>query len=156
MTDVVDSKTRSRMMGAIGAKDTKPELQVRRWLHASGFRFRLHARELDGRPDIVLRKYRALIFVHGCFWHRHPRCRYATVPSSRQDFWQAKFEDNVARDRRNHLRLLEAGWRVATVWECALRGEHRAHDSLNALQNWITSGGTTHESSSFDEVDRSR
>lgn len=120
MTDIVDRATRSRMMAGIGGKDTAPELTVRRFLHQEGFRFRLHRRDLPGRPDIVLTRYRVAILVHGCFWHRHPRCRYATTPSSNRAFWQAKFAQNVARDRRNLRDLRRLGWKPIVIWECSL------------------------------------
>ena len=99
MTDVVDRATRSRMMSGIRGRDTKPEKQVRSFLHRAGLRFRLHA-SLPGKPDLVFPKHGAVVFVHGCFWHRHAGCRYATTPSSNVDFWQAKFDANVARDKR--------------------------------------------------------
>ena len=136
MTDIVDKATRSRMMASITAKDTKPEHVLRRALHAHGFRFRLHVRGLPGTPDLVLRRYRAVCFVHGCFWHRHEGCSYATTPATRPEFWQAKFDDNVERDRRFKRRLLEAGWRVATVWECALQGDERPV-TVRALAQWL-------------------
>ncbi|WP_422028802.1 very short patch repair endonuclease [Roseovarius sp.] len=139
MTDIVNQKTRSRMMAGISGKDTKPELALRRALHARGFRFRLHSKAVHGRPDLVLPKYRAVVFVHGCFWHRHEGCRYATTPSTRQDFWQAKFEANVARDKAVRGRLLEDGWRVATVWECALRKTDQIAASVDRLSAWLRS-----------------
>jgi DNA mismatch endonuclease (patch repair protein) len=119
MTDVVDRATRSRMMSGIRGRDTKPEKQVRSFLHRAGLRFRLHA-SLPGKPDLVFPKHRAVAFVHGCFWHRHAGCRYATTPSSNVDFWQAKFDANVARDKRVTRQLRKAGWRVLVVWECQL------------------------------------
>lgn len=118
MTDIVDRVTRSRMMAGIRGGNTLPELAVRRHLHGRGFRFRLHVRDLPGRPDIVLPKYRAAIFVHGCFWHRHPGCRFATTPATRRAFWQAKFRENVERDHRQQRTLRSAGWRVLVIWEC--------------------------------------
>ena len=123
MADIVDKATRSRMMAGIRGKDTKPELQWRRALHAMGLRFRLHAPSLPGRPDLVFPKYRAVVLVHGCFWHRHADCRFATNPATRPEFWQTKFEANIARDKRNVTALLDGGWRVAVVWECALKLE---------------------------------
>ncbi len=121
MTDIISPQQRSRNMSRIRRKDTRPELRVRSLLHRLGFRFRLHRRDLPGRPDIVLPRYRTVVFVHGCFWHRHPDCRYAYTPRSRVSFWTAKFAENVARDRRNQEALIEAGWRVLIVWECELR-----------------------------------
>lgn len=121
MADIVDRKTRSRMMSAIRGKDTKPELALRRMLHAKGFRYRLHDQRLPGKPDIVLPKYQAIIFVHGCFWHRHAACKYAYNPKSREEFWQSKFASNVTRDSRHREQLLSQGWRVCIVWECSLR-----------------------------------
>ncbi|EDK4785267.1 very short patch repair endonuclease [Salmonella enterica] len=121
MADVVDAATRSRMMSGIRGRNTKPEILVRSLLHREGFRFRLHVRELPGKPDIVLPKYRAAIFVHGCFWHGHD-CPLYRLPGTRPDFWRNKIDRNRASDRRARDALLAAGWRVAVVWECALRG----------------------------------
>lgn len=111
------------MMASIKARHTKPELLVRRYLHASGLRFRLHDRRLQGTPDLVLRKYNAVVFVNGCFWHRHLGCKDATTPATRPDFWQNKFAKNVARDRSKSALLTASGWRVFTVWECESRDE---------------------------------
>ncbi|WP_374433370.1 very short patch repair endonuclease [Tabrizicola sp.] len=140
MADIVDKQTRSRMMSAIRGKDTKPELALRRALHSRGFRFRLHSGKVHGRPDLVLPKHRAVIFVHGCFWHRHVGCRYTTTPSTRPDFWQAKFDANVARDSAVRTKLIEDGWRVATVWECALRKPDQVSDTTNRLAAWLLVG----------------
>jgi DNA mismatch endonuclease (patch repair protein) len=118
MTDVVSPEKRSRMMSGIRGKDTKPERLVRSYLHRAGLRFCLHAR-LPGRPDIVLPKHHAVVFVHGCFWHRHG-CRFTTTPGTRTAFWQAKFADNVRRDARVQEQLAAAGWRVFVVWECEI------------------------------------
>lgn len=137
MTDIVDQQTRSRMMSGIRGKNTKPELALRRALHARGFRFRLHSGKVHGRPDLVLPKHRAVVFVHGCFWHRHEGCRYATVPATRPEFWWAKFDANVARDSAVRTRLLEDGWRVATVWECALRRPKQVEISSLLLAEWL-------------------
>ena len=121
VTDIVDVATRSRMMSGIRARNTRPEIAVRRALHARGFRFRLHDHRLPGSPDIILPKFHATIFVHGCFWHRHEGCKFASTPSTRPEFWEAKFQGNKQRDNRNLEELLSLGWRVATIWECALR-----------------------------------
>jgi DNA mismatch endonuclease (patch repair protein) len=137
--DIVDQQTRSRMMAGIRGKNTKPELALRRAMHAHGFRFRLHSRKVHGQPDLVLPKHHAVVFVHGCFWHRHEGCRYITTPSTRQEFWQAKFEANVARDSAVRTTLLESGWRVATVWECALRKPDQVVASVELLSAWLLS-----------------
>ncbi|MFN3626883.1 MAG: very short patch repair endonuclease [Parvibaculum sp.] len=137
MIDIVDQQTRSRMMSGIRGKNTKPELALRRALHARGFRFRLHSGKVHGRPDLVLPKHRAVVFVHGCFWHRHEGCRYATVPATRPEFWRAKFDANVARDNAIRTRLLEDGWRVATVWECALRKPERLNNVVRVFEEWL-------------------
>lgn len=135
MTDVVDRATRSRMMSGIRGRDTKPEVMVRKYLHRRGFRYRIASNKLPGRPDIVLPKYRTAIFVHGCFWHRHPGCRYAAMPSTRKQFWQDKFRQNVARDKRVIRELEELGWRVVVVWECSI-----GTATLNELAEEITHG----------------
>jgi DNA mismatch endonuclease, patch repair protein len=137
MTDIVNSQTRSRMMAGIRGKDTKPELALRRFLHARGFRYRLHANDIPGSPDLVLPKFNAVIFVHGCFWHRHSGCRYASVPSTRSEFWTAKFVANVMRDTSVRLALCKVGWRVATVWECALRTEAGVALAGEEVGNWL-------------------
>lgn len=118
MADIVDRATRSRMMSGIRGRDTKPELVVRKYLHAHGLRYRIAPKNLPGKPDIVLPKYRTVVFVHGCFWHRHDECRYAATPSTNSSFWQGKFKENVVRDARTNRLLVEAGWRVFVVWEC--------------------------------------
>lgn len=115
--DVVDAATRSRMMAGIRGRDTKPELIVRSYLHRAGLRFRLHAK-LPGKPDLVLPKHRAAVFVHGCFWHRHEGCRYATTPVNNAAFWQEKFAANVRRDAKVKQRLEELGWRLLVIWSC--------------------------------------
>ncbi|THD37321.1 MAG: DNA mismatch endonuclease Vsr [Sphingomonas sp.] len=138
MADVVDSKTRSRMMAGIRGKDTKPELLIRRALHRSGFRFRLHDSRLPGRPDLVFPKYRAVLFVHGCYWHRHQACRLTTTPATNSDFWKSKFEGNVERDARKRALLLGAGWRVGVVWECATRRSPTT-DIVKSISDWLVS-----------------
>lgn len=120
MADIVDHKTRSRMMSGIRGSNTKPEILLRKALHAEGFRFRINVRRLPGTPDIVLPKWNTAILVHGCFWHRHPDCSKATTPSSNTLFWQNKFAANVERDGRALLKLDERGWRTLTIWECAI------------------------------------
>lgn len=123
MVDVLTPEQRRKNMSRIRGKDTRPEIQLRSTLHRAGFRFRLHYRKLPGRPDIAMPKYKTAIFVHGCFWHRHEGCKYATTPKSRPDFWQKKFKENVERDARNREQILAAGWKVITVWECELKNQ---------------------------------
>lgn len=118
MVDTLTRERRSWNMSRIRGADTAPEKLVRSALHRAGYRFRLHAKHLPGRPDIVLVKHRTVVFVHGCFWHRHPNCRFAYSPKSRVTFWTEKFLANIERDRRNDRALRALGWRVVTVWEC--------------------------------------
>lgn len=130
---------RSRMMAAVGPTNTAPELLIRRALHAKGFRYRLHDRRLPGTPDIVLPKHRAVIEVRGCFWHGH-RCYLFRAPGTNTDFWQRKIAGTIERDRRNRSALSDAGWRVAIVWECAIRGAvHRAElpALIDVLSAWL-------------------
>jgi DNA mismatch endonuclease (patch repair protein) len=128
------------MMGSIRSKNTKPEILLRRMLHAAGFRYRLHSRKLPGTPDIVLPKHKAAIFVSGCFWHGHD-CRFFRLPSTRQDFWGTKIEKNRANDSKARQQLSEMGWRHATVWECALRGVSSAEmqEAGQKLTIWLRS-----------------
>lgn len=128
MVDIVDPSRRSRMMAGIKGRDTTPERAVRSHLHKAGLRFRLQAKGLPGRPDLLLPRWGVAIFVHGCFWHRHPGCPNAATPASNTAFWQQKFQDNVARDARNMTALRRLGWRVFVVWEC--RTSSRELDSL--------------------------
>ena len=115
------SEQRSRNMSAIKSKNTKPEIAVRKLLHSMGYRFRLHRKDLPGSPDIVLPKYKTVIFVHGCFWHRHENCKYATTPKTRPAFWESKFNENIRRDRTNQNNLIKLGWKVLVIWECELK-----------------------------------
>lgn len=139
MPDIVDRATRSRMMARIGSRNTRPELLLRRALHALGLRYRLHNRKLPGTPDLVFWRFGAVCFVHGCFWHRHADCPYAYTPATRTEFWQAKFDANIERDHQNRLDLLEAGWRIATVWECALRKGGES-ETARKLEQWLRGG----------------
>ncbi|WP_138518830.1 very short patch repair endonuclease [Limnobacter alexandrii] len=121
MTDIVDKQTRSRMMSNIQSADTKPEMAVRRILYSAGLRYRLHVPTLPGKPDIVMQRYKLCIFVHGCFWHRHFNCKYASTPATRSEFWQKKFMQNSLRDRAAVDALKEQGWRVFILWECGIK-----------------------------------
>jgi DNA mismatch endonuclease (patch repair protein) len=140
MTDSVPAHVRSRMMSSIKGKDTKPELLIRSGLHRLGFRFRLHVRGLPGRPDLVLPRRRAAIFVNGCFWHGH-NCGLFKIPASRTQFWTDKILANQARDSRSIRLLKDDGWRVATVWECAIRrrGDTQIRKVLERLSAWLNS-----------------
>jgi DNA mismatch endonuclease (patch repair protein) len=124
------------MMAGILGKNTKPELIVRRYLHMHGYRYRLHRKDLPGRPDLVLPKYKIAIFVHGCFWHRHQGCMYATTPANRREFWEEKLNGNFLRDKRQIAKLLLEGWRVLVVWECGLK--HLLNE-IDFLQQMIRS-----------------
>mgnify|MGYP001498655363 CR=1 FL=1 len=117
------SEQRSRNMSAIKSKNTKPEVKVRKVLHSMGYRFRLHSKNLPGSPDIVLPKYKTVIFVHGCFWHRHENCKYASTPKTRQEFWNKKFNENILRDKKNLEILSSLGWKIIIIWECEIRNK---------------------------------
>lgn len=140
MGDVVTPDVRSRMMSGIRGKNTGPELIVRRQLHELGFRYRLHVRELPGKPDLVFPRYGAVVFVHGCFWHGHD-CQLFKWPTTRTSFWKAKIEGNRSTDLRNAVALRSSGWRVGIVWECALkgRGRHPEHDVAARCAQWLRS-----------------
>lgn len=129
-------------MSAIRGVDTRPEMQIRRGLHARGFRYRLHDRRLPGTPDLVLPKHHAVIFVNGCFWHGHG-CPLFRWPATRQEFWRAKITGNMERDARNDAILLAGGWRIATIWECALKGRRKlpAGAVIDSLSDWLCSDG---------------
>lgn len=146
MTDVVSPAVRSRMMSGIRGKHTRPEMMVRRILFSKGFRYRLHRKDLPGAPDIVLPKYRAAIYVHGCFWHMHEGCRLAKFPSSNQQFWQKKLVGNRDRDRKNITRLMQSGWRVMVVWECMTRDGLLREALPDKLVYWL------HSTSKFAEL----
>ena len=136
--DIVDPKTRSRMMAGIRAKNTKLEVRLRKALFARGFRYRLHANDLPGKPDIVLPRHRAVVFVHGCFWHGHD-CELFRLPGTRTDWWKTKIERNRERDREVAADLREKGWRQANVWECAVRGRGRRalEDVAEEVGAWL-------------------
>jgi DNA mismatch endonuclease, patch repair protein len=130
--DRLSKQHRSWNMSRIRGRDTKPEMAVRSLLHRMGFRFRLHVEDLPGRPDILLPKHQAAVFVHGCFWHRHKGCRFAYLPKSRTAFWTQKFKENVERDRNTHAALSRLGWNVIVVWECELRDEETLAERLES------------------------
>lgn len=139
MADVVDPATRSRMMSGIRARNTKPEVLIRSLLHRRGFRFRLHVRTLPGKPDMVLPRYRAVIFVHGCFWHGHD-CSLFKWPGTRPEFWREKINRNQRNDYRARTALITTGWRVGFVWECAIRGADKDLEGvIRRLADWLHS-----------------
>ncbi len=140
MPDVVDKQTRSRMMSGIRGKNTRPELLVRHELHRRGFRYRLHVRGMPGVPDLVLPKYHAVVFVHGCYWHRHPGCRYTTTPGTNLEFWIPKFHRTVEHDREVIAKLRDQNWRIATVWECVTRREP-IEEIGETLGSWLRADG---------------
>ena len=138
MTDIVSKQTRSRMMSGIQGKNTKPELVVRKALFARGFRYRLHGSKLPGKPDLVLPKYKAVVFVNGCFWHLH-ECPLFKWPSTRPEFWHEKLTANRTRDKRNLALLQQQGWRVLVIWECALKGRQRrpVDNVIDQATDWL-------------------
>ncbi|QDI04234.1 DNA mismatch endonuclease Vsr [Xanthomonas cerealis pv. cerealis] len=137
VAEKISPETRSRMMSGIRGKNTRPEIAVRSFLHRNGLRFRLHGPQLPGKPDIVLPRWNAVVFVHGCFWHGHLGCRYFKLPKTRVDFWKTKINDNSRRDSLAVDLLREAGWRVAIIWECALRDDpgHGLDELLQFLRS---------------------
>ena len=141
MSDKLTPQQRSHCMSRIRGKDTKPEILVRKGLHARGFRFRLQDRKLPGRPDIVLPKYGVAIMVNGCFWHGHKGCRYATKPKSNVEFWQAKIQRNQHRDEVTSAHLEALGWHVITIWECELRSADALQSRLDVLADEIRNAG---------------
>jgi DNA mismatch endonuclease (patch repair protein) len=126
------------MMAGIRGRNTKPEMTLRRGLHRAGFRYRLHVADLPGKPDLVFPARRAAVFVHGCYWHRHEGCHWCSIPGSNQAFWDAKFESNVRRDAKHVARLAAGGWRIAVVWECALRPTDAAA-TVRRVAQWLES-----------------
>lgn len=139
MADSLSPEKRSWNMSRIKGKDTAIEIQVRKYLFSQGFRYRKNVKTLPGKPDIVLPKYHAVIFVHGCFWHRHPGCKYAYTPKTRVEFWQEKFDKNIQNDIRHKEELLAAGWRVFVIWECQLQGNQK-ENTLHTLVSDLRSG----------------
>jgi DNA mismatch endonuclease (patch repair protein) len=137
--DKISKEKRSRNMSAIKAKDTTPELFVRRFLHGYGYRYSLYKNNLPGKPDLYLRKYKAVVFIHGCFWHQHLNCRYAAVPKSNIDFWHPKLRKNVERDKQNLKTLKKMGYCVFTLWECEIRAAQKGSPgkALKRLISWL-------------------
>jgi DNA mismatch endonuclease (patch repair protein) len=136
VADRISEEKRSWNMGQIKGSDTKPEIAVRSFLHRQGLRFRVNDKNLPGKPDIVLKKYRTIVFVDGCFWHRHTGCKFAYTPKSRTEFWIKKFKSNVKRDKKVNTMLKEKSWNVVRIWQC----ETKTSEKLSRLTNQITNG----------------
>jgi DNA mismatch endonuclease (patch repair protein) len=150
MTDILTAGARSEHMSNIRSKNTSPEILVRRGLHAAGLRFRVHKKDLPGRPDVVLPRHNAVILIHGCFWHRHKGCRLTADPKTRIAFWTDKFRANQDRDQRTVRELKRLGWRILIVWECAIRNKRQSSMSIAAIVRWI------HGTTTFSEIPRAR
>lgn len=150
MMDTFTLRERSEVMRRIKSKDTSPEVSIRKYLHNLGFRYRLHVKNMPGKPDIVLKKHNAVILYNGCFWHGHENCKYSHLPKSNKNYWRKKIYNNMLRDKKNTKLLREAGWRLLIVWECSHRGKSsKVLDSVCLqIHNWLVS------ESDFDEIRR--
>lgn len=153
MSDVMTPEQRSRCMAAVKGKDTKPELIVRKYLFSRGLRYRVNNRKLPGSPDIVLRKYKTVVFVDGCFWHGHKDCKYFKLPKSNVDFWRHKIAMNIARDYANNVDLKLAGWKVIRIWECEIKTKVKREEALKYLYARITESQNIaqYQTNQFDE-----
>lgn len=140
MSDIMTKEERSALMSKIKGKNTKPEMIVRKYLFARGFRYRLHDKYLPGSPDIVLPKYKTAVFIHGCFWHGHSGCRKARLPSSNIDYWEKKIHENLERDRKKIASMEEAGWHVLVVWQCDIDNKTRREKYLDEIVEEIKKG----------------
>lgn len=140
--DIVNKQTRSRYMAGIKSKDTSPEVRIRKELHRRGYRYRLHSGKLTGKPDVVLKKHRAVILVNGCFWHMHG-CKLFKLPQTRTEFWKEKLESNVRRDQRNQVLLNEEGWRVFVIWECGIKSKKQlvVEQAVDVFEAWLDTDG---------------
>lgn len=136
MADVLTPEQRHKCMSKIQGRDTKPEIRVRKWLHNQGYRFRLQRNDLPGKPDIVLPKYNLVIFINGCYWHRHSGCKYTTTPKSNSDFWEKKFAENIIRDKANIKQLEQLGWNVIVIWECEVKSESFTNHLQEYFKNY--------------------
>jgi len=137
MADVVSKSKRSKIMSKVPQKDSKQEMLVRKYLFSKGFRFRKHVKKLPGSPDIVLTKYKTVIFIHGCFWHGHKDCKYSQLPTTRNEFWKDKTEKNIERDNKKNWELKSLGWKVITVWQCEVKNSELAKNRLKKLEGEI-------------------
>lgn len=125
MSDVLTAEQRHRCMSRVRSKNTKPEITVRQFLFSHGFRFRINRKDLPGKPDIVLPKYKTVVFINGCFWHGHDNCKYATIPETNRDFWQTKISRNIERDKQTREKLVADGWNVIDIWQCQLKSKDK-------------------------------
>ena len=132
MSDILTKEQRHRCMSNVKSKNTKPEIMVRKFLFSNGYRYRVNRKDLPGKPDIVLPKYKTVVFINGCFWHGHPKCKYATIPATNRDFWLAKINGNVVRDKLTREKLSQLGWKVIDIWQCQLK-PHEKETTLNQL-----------------------
>lgn len=132
MSDILTKEQRHRCMSNVKSKNTKPEIMVRKFLFSNGYRYRVNRKDLPGKPDIVLPKYKTVVFINGCFWHGHPKCKYATIPATNRDFWLAKINGNVERDKLTREKLSQLGWKVIDIWQCQLK-PHEKETTLNQL-----------------------
>lgn len=137
MADIKTQKERSYNMSCVRSTETKPEQAVRSFLHKAGFRFRKNVNNLQGKPDIVFSKYKAIIFIHGCFWHGHKNCKKAKLPATRIEFWKTKIESNIQRDQQTIQSLLKEGWRIAIIWECAVKNKQILSATITQLISWL-------------------
>lgn len=138
MSDVFSKNKRSQIMAKISGKDTKPEILVRKFLFSKGFRYRKNDRRIAGKPDIVLPKYKTIIFIHGCFWHGHKNCKAATLPTTNLDFWKSKIEGNSKRDQQTQRLLKKQGWRLSVIWQCRIKNKNLFEKSMKTLVKRIT------------------
>lgn len=132
MSDVLTAEQRHRCMSRVRSKNTKPEIMVRQFLFSHGFRYRINRKDLPGKPDIVLPKYKTVVFINGCFWHGHENCKYATIPETNRDFWQTKISRNIERDKQTREKLVADGWNVIDIWQCQLKSKDKQF-TLNNL-----------------------
>lgn len=145
MSDIFSSEKRSKIMSKVKGEDTKPEMKVRRYLHSKGFRYRLHQKSLPGSPDLVFKKYNAIIFVNGCFWHGHENCKYAKLPKSRKSYWKNKISKNKKRDKKAINNLLNNSWRVLVIWSCSLKNKKLLEKKLQLVEKWLINGNNYKE-----------
>lgn len=138
MADIYDRNKRSQIMSNISGKETKPEILIRKSLFSKGFRYRKNVQKMPGQPDIVLSKYKTVIFIHGCFWHGHKKCKAAKLPETRKEFWEEKIKSNIARDKRTTNELKQLGWHVITIWQCDISNKEKQTKRLELLRNQIT------------------